>query len=766
MIGIIALIFLMSLLSPFIIRMFSFRGAWVLPLPPLAGFLYFLYCTYWTTELPVTLSIPWFDAFGVALTFYLDGLSLLFAYLITGIGSIVVFYSVTYLRNHPLFNRFYAYLFLFMGSMLGLVLASNLITLFIFWELTSVSSYLLIGFDNKRQAAREAALNALLVTSAGGLALLTGFLLIGSVTHTFELTELLQHPAILRQNSLYGWILVLILIGAFTKSAQFPFHFWLPGAMKAPTPVSAYLHSATMVQAGVYLLARFYTLLSGTPLWFGFLTAFGGITMIGGLLLALREKDIKLVLAYTTVSALGSLIYMLASDQEEVIIACVAFIFAHALYKASLFLAAGNIQYQTGTRQLSRMHGLLHAMPATYATVLIAASSMAGLPPLLGFYVKELIYEAEQVIPFFSQILITIVILTNMGLVMLACVFVIKPALGRKPRKNSSESYFSMWFSGLTLALMTLFFSVFPSFIDQSLLAPAASSILHHPIHLKLELWHGVTPSFVLSLITLLGGFLLYLQRSKVLKWIGYFKFMVYYGPEFAYSRIINFILWFSNYQTRLIQNGRLTIYLMITLLTVAIILGSALMSTRINFSLAIISVPWFSVFLLFWVLVSAIAVAVATQLIIAVIFLGAFGMGVALFFLVNAAPDVAMTQVLVETLFVIIFALTLYKSQKIPSLETQTESQLFKILRLGIAISMGLIFTILLMAVISSPINNKLNQYFINNSVTLGHGRNIVNVILIDFRALDTMGEVIVLVIAALGIHGLLKRKLLGIWL
>lgn len=766
MIEVLSLLFLTALLSPFIVRVFKHHGAAYLSLIPLICFCYFSYAAIWVANFSnVVVSIPWFNEIGVNLSFYLDGLSLLFANLITGIGTLIVFYSASYLKDHPFLNRYCGYLFLFMSAMLCLVLASNLITLFIFWELTAISSYLLIGFDNARPAARDAALKALLVTGAGGLSLLVGFILIGMETNSYDLVMLLQYPDVLRENSWYTVILILILLGAFTKSAQFPFHFWLPAAMEAPTPVSAYLHSATMVQAGIYLLARFHPLLSGTPLWFGLLTAFGGITMIGGVLLALRENDIKLILAYTTISALGSLTYLLASDQEGAIKACVGFIFAHALYKAALFLAAGNIQKETGTRELHRMHGLFHTMPATFFTVLIAASSMGGLPPLLGFYVKELVYETRQVVPFFSQVLTVLVVLTNMMLMMLAFILVLKPFWGKKKMK-SHEPDFSMWFSGLSLALITLFFGLFPFFMSQNILSPAASAILHHPVKLNLELWHGFTPSFMLSLVTFLGGALLYLQQHAVLRTINYFKFALYHGPELAYVRILQFIVWFADTQTRLIQNGRLAIYLTVTLSTIAVVLGVALINTPLNFSSSTVPFSWFSIFLLIWLLISATATAIATQLIVAVIYLGAFGMGVALFFLVNAAPDVAMTQVLVETLFVIIFVLTLYKLPQIPTIDPLNENRFLFMVKMSVSIAVGLIITILLLAVIGNPVNTVVSDYFINNSVNLGHGRNIVNVILVDFRAFDTLGEAIVLVIAALGVHGLLKRKIKGTWL
>ena len=285
---------------------------------------------------------PWSPSLGIRFSFFLDGLSLLFAILISTVGAVVLIYSGGYLVGHPELGRFYAYLLMFMGSMLGLVLADNLITLFVFWELTSLSSYLLIGFDHNREPARAAALQALLVTGAGGLALLAGFLLLAHAGGSMEISTLLRSGEVVRSHPLYGPILILVLAGAFTKSAQVPFHFWLPGAMVAPTPVSAYLHSATMVKAGVYLLARLSPVLGGTQFWMYALTTAGAVTTLVGAYLALRQTDLKLILAYLTVSALGILILLLGVGTSEAIIAMIVFLLAHALYKGALFLVVGN----------------------------------------------------------------------------------------------------------------------------------------------------------------------------------------------------------------------------------------------------------------------------------------------------------------------------------------------------------------------------------------------------------------------------------------
>ncbi|MCU0893619.1 MAG: hypothetical protein MUD06_04720 [Rhodospirillales bacterium] len=332
----------------------------------------------------------WAPGIGVSLSFYVDGLSLLFALMISGIGALVALHASAYLGGHRYYGRFFVYLFAFMLAMLGLVLADNLITLFVFWELTSVTSFLLIGLDHDNPRARRNALQALLVTGAGGLALLAGFLLLGQAGGSLELSQLIERGEQVRADPLYLAILILVLAGAFTKSAQFPFHFWLPNAMAAPTPVSAYLHSATMVKAGIYLLARLHPTLGSTQVWIWTLTIFGAVTAVMAAVIALRQTDLKLVLAYTTVLALGLLTMFLGSDERIGIVAAITFLIVHSLYKCALFLVIGNVDHGSGSRDAEVLGGLFRAMPVTALAAMVAGLSMAGFPPLLGFIGKEL----------------------------------------------------------------------------------------------------------------------------------------------------------------------------------------------------------------------------------------------------------------------------------------------------------------------------------------------------------------------------------------
>jgi multicomponent Na+:H+ antiporter subunit A len=339
--------FLGALLVPWICRWAGSRAGQVIAFLPLGLTIYFTTLIGSISTTPLLFSNEWVPSLQINFTFYVDGLSLLFALLISGMGTLIIFYGSSYLEGHPLLSRFYAFLLIFMGSMLGLVLAGNILTLFIFWELTSISSYLLIGFEHRQTAARAAAFQALIVTGGGGLALMAGLIMLGQAGGSLELTDLLSQGELIRQNALYAPILILILLGAFTKSAQFPFHFWLPGAMAAPTPVSAYLHSATMVKAGVYLLARLSPMLAGTDLWFYIVTTIGTITMLVGVW-ALFKTDLKQILAYSTISALGTLVMLLGLGTEDGIKAAMVFLIVHALYKGALFLVAGAVDHETG----------------------------------------------------------------------------------------------------------------------------------------------------------------------------------------------------------------------------------------------------------------------------------------------------------------------------------------------------------------------------------------------------------------------------------
>lgn len=409
-------------------------------------------------------SWEWVAGLGIRLAFRLDGLSLLFALLVTGIGALVLVYGGGYLKGDPRLPRFYSAMLFFMAAMLGLVLADDAIALFVFWELTSVSSYLLIGFDHEKAEARRAALQALFVTGAGGLALLAGLLLLGRVAGTLQLSALGAQAAAIQAHALYLPALLLILLGAFTKSAQFPFHFWLPGAMAAPSPVSAYLHSATMVKAGIYLLARLNPALGGSDAWHTIVILTGTATLVIGAVLAYGQTDLKRLLAFTTVSALGVLTVLVGISTELSARAAMVFLLVHALYKAALFLGVGAIDHEAGTRDVRHLGGLARAMPLTAFAVVASALSMAGLPPLFGFVAKELFYEAKLEAPQVGQLLV-IASFAGSALVAAAAALVAwRPffSRGRETPKHAHEAPPSLWLGPVLLASLSVALGLLP----------------------------------------------------------------------------------------------------------------------------------------------------------------------------------------------------------------------------------------------------------------------------------------------------------------
>jgi multicomponent Na+:H+ antiporter subunit A len=413
--------FAAALVAPLLSRRLAGAFGWLIAVVP-AGL-----CLYFATLLPqvasgrpIAVTYTWVPTLGVQLSFHADGLALLFALLISGIGSLVMMYASGYLTGHPDLGRFYGFLVLFMASMLGLVLTGNVLTLFVFWELTSVSSYLLIGFDHEREDGRAVALQALLVTGGGGLALLGGFVLLGQIGGSYEVVTLLTQGEAVRAHPLYTPTLLLVLASAFTKSAQVPFHSWLPGAMAAPTPVSAYLHSATMVKAGIYLLARLLPVLGGTSTWTVIVTTVGAATMVGGGLLALYQTDLKRLLAFSTISALGVLTMLLGIGTHHALEAMVVFLLAHALYKGALFMVAGAIEHETGTRDVEKLGGLRRAMLISAAVAALAAVALAGFGPVLSFIGKEMLLGAVLEVPSADTLLVFAAVLGGTLLVTVA----------------------------------------------------------------------------------------------------------------------------------------------------------------------------------------------------------------------------------------------------------------------------------------------------------------------------------------------------------
>jgi multicomponent Na+:H+ antiporter subunit A len=647
-----------------------------------------------------------------------------------------------------------------MGSMLGLVLADNVVALFVFWELTSLSSYLLIGFDHQREAARAGALQALLVTGAGGLALLVGFLLLGQVTGSLELSKLLASGEVLRAHSLYEPILVLVLLGAFTKSAQFPFHFWLPNAMEAPTPVSAYLHSATMVKAGIYLLARLSPVLSGTSAWLYTVTVVGAVTMLIGCWLALQQTDLKRILAYLTVSALGVLVLLLGLGTPEASKAAMTFLLAHALYKGALFLVAGAVDHEAGSRDVNQLGGLGRAMPLTATAAILAAWSMAGLIPAFGFIGKEVVYEAVYHSRDAAALLTTAVVLSSTVFTALALVVGVRPFMGarRQTPKHPHEAPAGLWFGALCLALFGFAAGLFPRYPGESILAPAIAAVLQESVKLELSLWHGWNPVVALSVLTTALGLFLFAARGALNAFVRRFGLDSWPGPERAYKLALDGLNFVARAQTRILQNGYLRFYL-ITIIgsAVAMVAFPLLSRAEIDLNLRWSDIYFYEMALAVLILLATLMATFSSSRLGAVAGLGVVGYSIALIYMLFGAPDLAITQFLIETLMVILFVLVFYFLPRFAVLSSVPAR-----LRDGlVALCAGGLMSVLILIATQVQFNPPISNYFEENSVPLAHGHNIVNVILVDFRALDTLGEITVLAVAGIGVYALLKLRL-----
>ncbi len=708
--------------------------------------------------------MAWLPQQGIDLDFVVDGLGLLFALLITGIGAFIFLFAGEYMKGYRQRGRFTLFLVSFMLAMLGLVLADNLVALFIFWELTTITSFLLIGYSHESATARRAALQGLLVTGAGALAMLAGFVILGQAAGTFSLREMLAGQQTFADHPQYTAIVVLVLLGAFTKSAQFPFHFWLPNAMAAPTPVSAYLHSATMVKAGVFLLARLTPILGGTGFWMETLTAVGAVTAVYSAFVSLGKSDLKQVLAYTTVMALGVCVMFLGSppfagqgEPSRGVLAALAFLVAHALYKAALFLVAGTIEKSTGTRDLTQLGGLRTAMPVTFAAAVAASVSMAGVPPSVGFVGKELLYTVGFA-PAAAAYLPWAVFFAAAPVAMVAIVLAIKPFFGPLPdyRKPAREGRWQLWCGPVVLAALGLLWGLSPEFPFMRLLVPAANVVTGQPLPVDHAPWHSTGEALALSLVTLAAAVLGFWKRAAVARALAGCRKLAPFSADGAYDAAMNGIAAVAAWQTRRLQSGVQRHYLLIVFATLGLSLAATLWIKNV--------VPWpvqfAEVTYLDWSLAALVAAAsvviiLSRSRLLGILALGVVGISTALIFLIFGAEDVAMTQFVVETLVTVIVAVVLLK---LPDFRNEVLPSGPKRLRNAIvAVTVGVSVTVVLLAVTASPPQTELREYFERNAVPGGHGRNIVNVILVDFRALDTLGEITVLAIAGAAVFALL---------
>ncbi len=709
---------------------------------------------------------PWAPRLGLNAAFRLDGLGLLFGLLILVIGLLVVLYARYYLTAEDAGARFYAFLLIFMGAMLGLVLSENLLQLAMFWELTSLSSFLLIGYWKHQPEARRGARLALVITGGGGLAMLAAVLLIGHIVGSFELFDVFASGRRIANHPLYIPLLVLLLIGVFTKSAQFPFHFWLPSAMAAPTPVSAYLHSATMVKAGIFILARLYPVLGATEPWFYLVGITGLITLLMGAYHALWQHDLKGLLAYSTISHLGLITLLLGLGTPLAEVAAVFHIINHAVFKASLFMAAGIIDHEAGTRDMRRLNGLFKYMPYTAVLAMVAAGAMAGVPLLNGFLSKEMFFgeavEALDIGPARFLLPLTAV-LAGVGSVAYSLRFIHDVFFNGEPvdlPRTPHEPPKWMKFPVELLVALCLAVGIVPAWVIGPLLDVAARAVLQAPLpDYTLAAWHGFSIPLLMSALALGGGVVVYAFREPL------FRFHDRVVPDISARRaaegVIRAAYAIAATLNRGVENGSLQRYTAILVASAVVVgtvgfAGGALTGSR---PLSLPDLPTITICAILVIGAAATAV-VHRQRLLAVIALGSVGLMVALLFVRFSGPDLAMTQLLVEFVTIVLVLLALFF---LPPSGPRESGGVRRGRDLGLATLAGAGAAGLTWALLTRPFDS-VSAFYLAESLPGGGGANVVNVILVDFRGFDTLGEISVLGIAAVGIVAMMDRLALAV--
>ncbi|RSD27545.1 Na+/H+ antiporter subunit A [Mesobacillus subterraneus] len=783
---------LLALLIPFLHKHFRkiHTGWFLLPLPAVL-FGYFLQFISVTRQGDTVMeTIPWISSLGIDFTVKVDGLGLLFALLITGIGALVVLYSIYYLSpEKEKLNTFYIYLLLFMGAMLGVVLSDNLIVLYAFWELTSFSSFLLIGYWNHRERSRYGAQKSMLITVFGGLSMFGGILLLNSITGTFSITETIAMSNEVVNHPLFTATLILFLLGAFTKSAQFPFHIWLPDAMEAPTPVSAYLHSATMVKAGIYMVARMTPVFAHSGTWVWLVAGIGIITLFWGSFSAVKQVDLKAILAFSTVSQLGMIMSLLGAGAAALhygtiqdgyyIVAVTAAVFHlinHATFKGSLFMVTGIIDHETGTRDIRKLGGLMNFMPITFTLAIIGTFSMAGIPPFNGFLSKEMFFTgmlriAEMDIFSFDTwgILFPIIAWTASVFTFLySMIYVFKTFTGKyqpeKLDKKPHEAPVGMLIPPVILASLAVIIGIYPDVISGRLISPALRSILpallddSKAYEVHIYHWHGFTPELFMTIGVIAVGILLY---KTLTKWTGVYRaFPEKLALNRFYDSGLEKLELGSLNITRGYMTGFIRTYLVYIFTFFVLALGVTLFyrnAFALDFS-DVAPIRFFEVVLVAIMAISAITILFAKSRLTSIILLGSVGYTVALFFVIFRAPDLALTQLVIETVSVALFLLAFYH---LPQINRKEEHMRFKLGNLLVSIGVGVIVTMIALSAHSNKSFKSISEYYVENTYKKAGGENMVNVILVDFRGFDTMFEIAVLGIAALGIFAMIRLRL-----
>lgn len=782
--------FILALIVPLLYRYLNrqVHTGWFVLFVPLSIFIYLVrYIPDVAAGETFVFTLSWIPTFGISIVSYIDGLGLLFGLLITGVGTLVIMYSIFYMSKvREALHNFYIYLLIFMGGMLGLVFSDHLLVLYGFWELTSVSSFLLIAYWYERKGSRQGALKALLITVLGGFGMLAGLIMLKMMGDTYSIREIIANIDAIQGHALFIPAMLCILLGAFTKSAQFPFGIWLPGAMEAPTPVSSFLHSATMVKAGIYLVARMTPIFGGSAVWFWLVAGIGLVTLLYGSLTALKQTDLKALLAYSTISQLGLIMCLLGIGSLAVYfgpgetgtmftvatLAAVFHLFNHSTFKGSLFMVVGIIDHETGRRDIRYLGGLMQVMPITFTIALIGGLSMAGLPPFNGFLSKEMFFAAVNDVSQagifelskIGMLFPIIAWIASIFTFVYCMIFIFKTFGGvyrpEKLTRQVHEAPLGMLIPPIVLVLLVIFTFFFPNVLGKYVLTAALTSILPMmpvtPYDVKISAWHGFNMELLMTIGVVVVGLILF-KTSK--RWV---QIIRNYPQGLTLNHLYNESLSgterLAAALTNLYMTGSLRHYMLYIFSFFAILLtGSLLLLHGIQFDFsnnAAISI--YEVGLVITMIIASLTVLLAGNRILAIVALGALGYMVSMFFVIFRAPDLALTQMVVETVTTVLFLLCFYH---LPKLSKTLERIPFKLTNLIISVAMGSTVTLLALSANGHKLFEPITSFF-ENAYELAGAKNIVNAILVDFRGFDTMLEIAVLSIAGLGVYILVHQR------
>ncbi|AOV07001.1 Na+/H+ antiporter subunit A [Sporosarcina ureilytica] len=781
-----------AIIVPFLFRAIkNVHTGWFVLLVPVVLFIYYARFVKGILNGEVHISeLPWIPSLDISFTAYMDGLSILFSLLITGIGALVVLYSIFYLdRRREKLNNFYVYLLMFMTAMLGIVQSDNTISLYLFWELTSISSFLLIGYWFTKDRSRFGALKSMMITVFGGLMMLGGFVLLSIMGDSYSIRELIANSSSIVGHDYFTLAIVLILLGAFTKSAQFPFYIWLPDAMEAPTPVSAYLHSATMVKAGLYLVARFTPVFATSEVWIWLVTGIGLLTLFWGSFFAVKQTDLKAILAFSTVSQLGLIMSLLGASavayhvtgEQAAIFKVAAFaaifhLINHAMFKGSLFMVAGIVDHETGTRDIRKLGGLMSIMPISFTVAFIGSMSMAGLPPFGGFLSKELFLTSMLSLREFNLfnfdtwgiVFPVVAWIASVFTFTYSFYFVFKTFNGKCQEhalpKKPHEAPLGMLLSPIILAIAVVAIFFIPNMVGKAFVNPAVvamqAGLYAHPddIGIQVSAWHGWTPELMMTIGIIAVGALLFITMKR---WQKLYDIQPqYFSLNALYDSLMVFGETGMNRLSRFYMTGLIRSYLIymfffiVTITTGALFIQDAFSVDMDSFS----PVNAYGIMTAIILIIAVCMVLFAKTRLAAIIALGGVGYSVALFFVIYKAPDLALTQLVIETVSVALFLLAF---RYLPSLKNHGETRKIRLGNLLISAAVGVTVTLVALSAHSQKLIPSISQYYKDTVFTEAAGGNIVNVILVDYRGFDTLFEIAVLAIAGIGVYSMIKLRL-----